>query len=277
MDAKKIILMNDFRRPGNFPNDNLMMIKERLSDFKIHDIIGATQKLELDIFTWTLVQDKNFKLPVSIALKILNCDGVIGLELPRYIIYFLRKNYIPFINYHHSCYRCLGEEYWAIETHLPIDVKTSLPKIIRPFSNEYKIGTLLIGQTQYDRVLIDQNKFISLIDFEYKLKDFPHPIYFSPHPVGNDELHNWALKNNFIMTDKSTYELFDNRPELVCGVNSSALYEARDIWGLEVKFLAELPEAKKYIHLPFQTAFDHSLLNAVFENDDFFIINFLSN
>jgi hypothetical protein len=277
MSNKKIILMNDFRRPGNYPNGNLSIIKERLNGYKIESIIEASPSLELHLFSWVNVQESNFPIPSKITLKLLNSDGVIGLELPRNIIHFLKKNGIPYINYHYSCYRCVDQELWALETCMHLDKNLYVPKVSRPFLNEHKIGTLLVGQTKYDRVLIKNKKFLSLMDYEDILETLPQPIYFSPHPLGGDELRDWASKKSYIMTNLHTYELFDNRPNLVCGVNSSTLYEARDIWKLNVKFLSKLPEAKNYIHLPREMAFDHYLINTIFNYESVNANKFIHN
>lgn len=277
MSNKKIILMNDFRRPGNYPNGNLSIIKERLNGYKIETIIEADPSLELPLYLWANAQELNFPIPLKITLKLLDSDGVIGFELPINIIHFLNKNGISYINYHYSCYRCTDQELWALETCMPLDADSYIPKVSRPILNDHKISTLLVGQTKYDRVLIKNKNFLSLMDFEEILETLPQPIYFSPHPLGEDELRDWASKKSYIMTNLHTYELFDNRPKLVCGINSSTLYEARDIWKLNVKFLSELPQAKNYIHLPRELAFDHYLMNAIFNNNIINANNFIHN
>lgn len=92
MSNKKIILMNDFRRPGNYPNGNLTEIQARLNGYKIESIIGADPSLELPLYLWANTQELNFPIPLKITLKLLDSDGVIGLELPINIIHFLNKN-----------------------------------------------------------------------------------------------------------------------------------------------------------------------------------------
>ena len=100
------------------------------------------------------------------------------------------------------------------------------------------------------------------------IDNLPKPIYFAPHPCGNEELLLWAKIKNYKIAKFGAYELLESRPQLVCGVSSSLLYEARDIWKLPVLFLNENEAIKNYIHLPFDLAFDQELINSILEQNE---------
>ena len=49
------------------------------------------------------------------------------------------------------------------------------------------------------------------MDFEEIIEHLPKPIYFSPHPIGNDELLMWAKIKNYKIAPYSTYELLESK------------------------------------------------------------------
>lgn len=272
---KKILITYDVHRPHQeyFLLHHITFKKKFLNYPLYAEYIGGLET-EYKNSEWIKTNNDGETLNEFTKNILMHHDGIIGCELPKNIIYFLKENKIPFINYHRSPYRCFNEEFWSIEcpfilsnVHIP-----QKPEINRA---PVKIGTLLVGQIKEDRALIKDDKFISLIDYDNIIDNLPKPIYFAPHPIGNEELLLWAKIKNYEIAKFGAYELLESRPQLVCGVSSSLLHEARDIWKLPVLFLNENEAIKNYIHLPFDLAFDHDLINAILDEDEIKIKIFL--
>ena len=266
---KKILILNDFYRPHGWVNSSLIMLVDKLKNYPIHTIIYGDPSTKLSIEEWTKVQSEDTPIPDFLEKELQTHDGVIGIELPKFIINKLNEINIPYINYHHSPYRFCGinPKIWSIETGLEIS-NSFIPKLTpnRLISdNTYEVGTLIIGQTKYDRVLIKNNKFLSVKDFEEEIENLPPPHYFCPHQDGDIELIEWAKEKGYEFSDRPTYEMLDLNPKIVCGVNSSVLYEARDVWHLPVRFFNELHEYKNNIQLPESIAFDHNFIDSVLD------------
>ena len=107
-------------------------------------------------------------------------------------------------------------------------IKLDSDKIIAPNS------LLLIGQTEYDRVLYDGNKYLSLLDRIDEIKkissDYDH-IYFKPHPYAKNnryllrelrkalgDVHNIHTNIYYILANEGTQH--------VVALNSSVLHES---------------------------------------------------
>ena len=272
---KKILITYDVHRPHQeyFLLHHIEFKKYFLNYPFYAEYVGDLET-QYDYSKW--IKTNNPHEPLNYLTKnyLIGHDGVIGCELPKNIIQFLYDNNIFFINYHRSPYRCYPQEFWSIECPLSLS-NMQIPHKPEVNKAPVKIGTLLVGQIKEDRSLIKDNKFISLIDFEHIIDNLPKPIYFAPHPNGNEELHLWAKIKNYNIVNYGAYELLESNPQLVCGVSSSLLYEARDIWKLPVLFLHENQAIKNYIHLPYEIAFDHELINAIFQEDEIKVKIFL--
>jgi hypothetical protein len=264
----KILMTYDVHRPNQiFFLKNYIQFKKNFINYPFFAELIGEKGTEYNTDKWTKTNKINEPIESNLKLLYLQHDGVIGYELPRNLIYFLSQNNIPYINYHNSVYRCGSRYHYALETSMNLSnpYYPRKPECIKP---NIKIGTLLVGQMKYDRSVLKEDKFISLIDFEDIIENLPKPIYFSPHPNGNEELLLWAKIKGYEIVKYSTYELFESKPELICGVSSSALYEARDIWKLPVLFLYENESIRNNIHLPYDIAFDPELINSILEQNE---------
>lgn len=265
---KNILLTYDIHRTDQIYFLNFFLeFKKLFNNYQFFAEFIGDFSTELCLEEWA--KTDNIEQPFDENLKkcFSNHDGVIGFELPRNMINFLKNANIPYINYNNSVYRCAENLHLALETNLNLS-NIYYPQKPRHNSANLDIGTLLVGQIKYDRSLIKNNNFISLINYENIIKSLPKPIYFTTHPLGNSDLYLWSKINNFIITDKTTYSLLESKPKLVCGVSSSVLYEARDLWKLPVLFLNEKEYVRNFINLPYEVAFDHDLINAILDNDE---------
>lgn len=272
---KKILITYDIHRPHQeyFLLHHIEFKKYFLNYPFYAEYIGD-KETEYDYNKWIKTNNPNQPLDYFTKNYLIAHDAVIGCELPKNIIQFLKENNIFYINYHRSPYRCYTQQFWSIECPLSLS-NMHIPQKPKVNKVPVKIGTLLVGQIKEDRSLIKDNKFISLIDFEHIIDHLPKPIFFAPHPIGNEDLYVWAKINNYNIVNHGAYELLESGPQLVCGVSSSLLYEARDIWKLPVLFLDENQSIKNYIHLPYEIAFDHELINAILEEDEIKVKIFL--
>lgn len=265
---KKILITYDIHRPNQiFFLKNFMEFKKNFFNFPFYAELVGESTSEFYIDKWKKTNNSDQMLDHHLESLYLQHDGVVGYELPNNLISFLKKYNIPFINYHNSFYRCSSHFHYALETSMNLS-NPYYPKKINCHNPNLNIATLLIGQMQLDRSVLKGDKFLSLIEFEDIIDNLPKPIYFSPHPNGNEELLLWAKIKGYNITHFHTYELFECKPKLVCGISSSALYEARDIWNLPVLFLHENEALKNNIHLPYDVAFDHELINAILDGDE---------
>jgi len=265
---KKILFTYDVHRPNqrHFLEHHIAF-KTYFSNYPFYAEYIGDFTTEYDRIEWAKTNNENNQLNSITAGCFIQHDGVIGFEMPKNMVYFLKQNNIPFINYHNSVYRCAQIPHYSLETNINIS-NTYLPKKPPVIPSNIKIGTLLIGQIKFDRAMIKDDQFISLMDYEDIIKNLPKPIYFSPHPEGNEELLIWAKIKNYKIANFNTYNLLESKPELVCGVSSSVLYEARDLWNLPILFLNENEAIRNYIHLPITVAFDHELIDAILEQDE---------
>ena len=265
--SKKILITYDVQRTNQiYFLAHYIEFKKKFTNYPLYAEYIGDINTEQSVEKW--VETMNEPIKNNLQSLYFQHDGVIGFELPKNLINFLSENNIPYINYNYSVYRCDGAlKHYGLETSMNLSnlYYPKKPECLKP---NITIGTLLVGQTQYDKAVLRDGKFISLIDFEYIIENLPKPIYFSPHPRGNKKLLLWAKIKGFKLANHSTYELFESRPELVCGVSSSALYEARDIWKLPVLFLNENKSIRNHIHLPHDIAFNHEFINAIFDNDE---------
>jgi hypothetical protein len=163
---KKILILNDFYRPDEWVNLSLIMLVDKLNNYPFHTVIYGDPSTKLSIEEWAKVQSADTPIPDFLEKELQTHDGVIGIELPKFIINKLNQINIPYINYHHSPYRFCGinPKIWSIETAIEIS-NSYIPKLTpnRLISeHSYEVGTLIIGQTKYDRVLIKNNKFLSV-------------------------------------------------------------------------------------------------------------------
>jgi hypothetical protein len=265
---KKILLTYDVHRPNqiHFLKHHIAF-KSFFINYPFYAEYIGDLNTEYEIFKWAKTNDENQELDSLTAACFSQHDGVIGFEMTKNMVHYLKKNNIPFINYHNCVYRCAQILHYSIESNKNLP-NVYLPKKPKVIPANIKIGTLLIGQMQFDRAMIKDGKFISLMNYEDIIEQLPKPIYFSPHPRGNEELLIWAKIKNYKIANFSSYNLLESRPELVCGVSSSMLYEARDLWNLPVLFLNENESIKNFTHLPVDIAFDHHLIDAIMEQDE---------
>lgn len=102
-------------------------------------------------------------------------------------------------------------------------------------NNIKKNSLLLIGQTEKDKVVFNDGKYLSLLDFLPEIKKIAScydAIYFKPHPYAkNNKTIHKALKRelgNTILIYDNIYHLLSNENILHCvALNSSVLYEAK--------------------------------------------------
>lgn len=101
---------------------------------------------------------------------------------------------------------------------------------------KYKKNSLLIvGQTEFDKVIYDGEKYLSLLDYTEELKSLSSGyeyIYFKPHPYAKNNKYIFkGLKKELgdvkITHDNIYYLLSSENIKSVVGLNSSVLYEAK--------------------------------------------------
>ncbi len=265
---RRILITYDIHRQPLLEKLKLhILFKSYFKDYQFFAEYIGYKNSTIHVFEWLKSNYPETDFDPVLKKYFLQHDGVIGYELPKNMIHFLKKNKIPYINYHNSIYRCTDIEHVAIETNMNLS-NFFIPNKAKFQNANLNIGTLLIGQTPFDRTLINNNKFISLIDYEKLIKKLPEPIYFSSHPEGNDRLLAWAEEQNFKIALEPTYNLLESNPKIVCGVSSSVLYEARDIWKLPVLFLEENKDINSFLQLPFEIAFDHEIINSILDEKE---------
>ena len=121
-------------------------------------------------------------------------------------------------------------------------VKATYIKSVK--KEKYKKKSLLIvGQTEFDKVIFDGQKYLSLLDYSIELKSLSNRyeyIYFKPHPYANNNYIfknlKKELKNIEIVYDNIYHLLSSENIKCVVGLNSSVLYEAK-YFQKEVNFL----------------------------------------
>ena len=103
---------------------------------------------------------------------------------------------------------------------------------------------LLIGQTEKDKVIFNEKKYLSLLDYISNIKkiskSYSH-IYFKPHPYAKNNKYIYKIlkkefKNITIICNNIYHLLSNENIKHVVGLNSSVLYEAK-YFRKEVTFL----------------------------------------
>lgn len=233
---------------------------------------------------WALIFDSNDEEQYVSDVRLIGEDVlVVGFELPPVYVRQLVNGGCKVISFTLSPIRFLSDLAWNIELHgFNLDLRSwgILDKQMRYEAGLVKAATmkligmscpdptaLLVGQTLRDRSVIENGKFLSLLDFTPIIADLcqSHHTIFKPHPHEKNLSLDYQSAENI-----NIYKLLSEPTvKTVISVSSSVLEEAHYFGKKTIALKKVKPSYEKKIHISTKNLispnFWHFLLSAITE------------
>lgn len=187
---------------------------------------------------------------LSMLDEVFTTELVVGYELPTILKNYFEHRNITYFDFSIHPVRFLDDLLFSIESNCEnfntkinkykVDDRlfykfASLhkAKMVSKSTNKTKNNSaLIIGQTEVDKSLIKNGKCLNLMDFIEKIKEIKtkySTVYFKPHPYSRKKrILNEIKKLGVVVTYENIYKLLtDQNIEMVAGISSSVLYEAK--------------------------------------------------
>lgn len=215
-----------------------------------YDVAGVPRTIR----GWSDLFDRRRLPPELDDVIALNFSGnlVLGFEMPRVLYMAFDRLGIPYINVTIHPVRFLSDIYFGMATNHPEIFAALTPHAIperdiergaeltlahvakRDMSHLGDADTLILGQTDYDRALISNGRFVSFIDYVDELQTHlagAGEVLFKRHPYSNGDLglHLAGVPLRRIRSIQDNfYELLGvDGIEKVISVTSGGTFEAR--------------------------------------------------
>lgn len=161
-------------------------------------------------------------------------DIVVGFELPRSVVAWLKQEEIMYVDIIVSPLRFTKKRILGIESNILNPVCISyyeLNDAAKEHPDTHNSSTpykLIIGQTDIDRSLVDDNGILRKLDDYVDRFDFNNTYKYKPHPLQVDNIPRFVKENNIeVLKDIDTYTLlWDNNLDELISISSSVTYEA---------------------------------------------------